>query len=146
MKRIISSCQQFTLRRSATSSLPDTRLMASLQPCLPRASLTCIKLLVERNQREAYQAHQSFVAMHCLFASLHEESIGRGYCKRSHLGIKTLRKKWNSSTCGRASGLDSKMTIRTPIGTVFWTTSRLLEILVLLLLQSMKKEWVRLQT
>ena len=53
---------------------------------------------------------------------------------------KLLRKNWNSSTCGRASGLDSKMTIRTPIGTVFWTTSRLLEILVLLFLHCVRKE------
>ena len=36
------------------------------------------------------------------------------------------------ATWGSASGRDSKMTIRTPMGTVFWTTSRVLEILVLL--------------
>ena len=30
--------------------------------------------------------------------------------------------------------IDSKMTMRTPIGTVFWTTSRLLEIFVRLII------------
>ena len=37
-------------------------------------------------------------------------------------------------TWGSASGLDSKMTMRTPMGTVFWTTSRLLEIFVRLMI------------
>ena len=38
----------------------------------------------------------------------------------------------SEATCGKASGLDSKMTIRTPMGTVFWTRSRVSETLVCL--------------
>lgn len=36
----------------------------------------------------------------------------------------TPRTFLSSRTCGKASGRDSKMTISTPIGTVFWTKSK----------------------
>ena len=74
--------------------------------------------------------------MRGLLATLHQEPVGRGDSKRGNLGFEIRNQKqfFVQVTWGSASGLDSKMTMRTPIGTVFWTTSRLLEIFVRLII------------
>ena len=74
--------------------------------------------------------------MRCLLSTLHQEPVGRGDSQGGNLGFEFRHQKqfYVQVTWGSASGLDSKMTMRTPIGTVFWTTSRLLEIFVRLMI------------
>lgn len=91
---------------------------------------------------------ENFIGVGSLFTPFQKQSIPAGdsqgwhlegkrgaQCDQSLNDVKTQTRvksrEW-SLTCGRQSGRDSKMTSRTPMGTVIWVNSRLLATLVLL--------------